>query len=100
NRHYMALPDAVKESGVMKFAHWPPADTTFLVTRIFDQHFPHWRDRIASPKPAMDPEKEKQLVEHLRRLSKAPTVPTEELDFDPKDSRFRSIRRMVREKKG
>ncbi len=37
DEHFSKLPDEVKLRGVMSFAHFPPADGDFLVSRLWDQ---------------------------------------------------------------
>src|SRR5262247_1251899 len=51
--HYCALPDDIRSSGFYKFATTPPDDTSFLTTRLWDKHFPRWRESksMADQKP-------------------------------------------------
>lgn len=52
--HYDALPPETKARGVYVFAHSPPHDDAFLITRLWDKHMsPEWRHR---PTPAPQPE--------------------------------------------
>jgi hypothetical protein len=44
--HYVALPEAVRERGVMSFAHHPPEDTSFLTTQLWDRFLPAWRENL------------------------------------------------------
>jgi hypothetical protein len=48
--HYSALPDEVRNRGMMSFAPQPPEDDTFLTTRLWDKHLPNWRAEAAKPK--------------------------------------------------
>ncbi len=43
DEHYSALPEEVKIRGLSSFADYPPTDTGFLVTRLWDLYFPNWR---------------------------------------------------------
>jgi len=99
DRHYKtSLPQAEKDRGVIAFAPWPPVDDRFLVSRIFDQFQPGWRARTA-PRPKMDPEAEKRLVEELNKLTKAHGLPAEPLESDESVD-IVSVQRRVRRKKG
>ena len=98
NEHYTALPDAEKEKGIMRFAANPPEAGDFLVSRLWDRHLRPWRGK-RQPE-VTDPQKEKELVEHLKRFADAPTVPAEELDFAAGHADVLSIQRMVQKRKG
>jgi hypothetical protein len=42
--HYDGLPDAIKETGVLAFASFPPSGIENAVTRLWDRHMrPDWR---------------------------------------------------------
>lgn len=98
DQHYRNLPQGVRETGVMQFAHWPPVEFDSLVGRIFDEHLPGWRERASSPARNVDPEAEKRLVEKLKKLSNAPEVRG---DSSPgAEHRFVSIQRRVSKKRG
>lgn len=43
--YYTALPDAIKERGVMQFVGYPPSHMNNIVTELWDKHLrPDWRD--------------------------------------------------------
>jgi hypothetical protein len=45
DEHYYALPDEIKELGVLQFASYPPSDLDNIVTQLWDKHVrPDWRD--------------------------------------------------------
>jgi hypothetical protein len=64
---YAALPEDVQRTGLITFAHTPPDDTSFLVTRLWDIYLPNWRAIRDYKKPQTDPEEDKQLVEEINR---------------------------------
>lgn len=98
NDHYSGLPDAEKEKGIMRFAANPPETGNFLVSQLWDRHLRPWRGKV---QPELtDPDKEKKLVNHLRRFTDAPTAPPEQIDFAPDDAEVLSIQRMVYKRKG
>jgi len=99
NKHYLSLPDNEKEKEVMSFAGYPPKDGDFLISEIWDRHFPNWRERKEvdlSDKKI----KHKELVAHLKKFAEAPTLSPEEVDFDMSSTDSISMKRMVRKKKG
>jgi hypothetical protein len=97
--HYESLPEEVLKTGLIHFAAYPPEDTTFLVTRLWDRYLPRWRETKNMPKPPHDPEEEKRLVEEINRQTDSPELqPSEEHDIDKMD--YATIRRMVYPKKG
>lgn len=99
NDHYLELPMNEREKGVMKFASSPPRDGDFLVGRIWDVHWPHWRERPVKRDP-MDEVKGKELVEHLGKFMKAPGVALDKLDDLDSDPQSMGIKRLVRKRKG
>lgn len=45
DQYYDALPDEIKERGVMQFASYPPSEMDNTVTRLWDKHMRRdWRD--------------------------------------------------------
>jgi hypothetical protein len=43
DKHYDALPEEVKNRGVVSFALHPPDDKSFLVTQLWNKHMsPNW----------------------------------------------------------
>jgi hypothetical protein len=99
NRHYKQLPESERDRGILSFAAYPPEDNRFLVTRIFDEHLPHWRGHSGG-RPPIDPEAEGRIVDELKKWSDAPEVLAEERDFDLRDADFVSTSRRVRKLKG
>lgn len=99
NEHYLELPECEKEKGIMRFASKPPETGEYLVSKLWDRHFGPWRGKSQESQDR-DPEKDKEIVERLNKFSKAPTLPPEEVDFDPDDGDMLSIHRCVRKRKG
>ena len=79
--YYSSLPDETLRSGLIHFAAYPPEDTSFLVTQLWDKYLPGWRQIKAEPRPPMTPEEEKRTVNHINQLSDATETHDEE-DFD------------------
>jgi hypothetical protein len=97
--HYEALPEGVLKTGLIHFAAYPPDDTGFLITRLWDKYLPGWRAARDMPKPVRDPEEEKRIVEEINRQTDSPELqPSDEQDIDKMD--YATIRRMVHPQKG
>src|SRR5260370_24572270 len=65
DEYYSALPEEVRNRGMMSFALNPPPDTTFLTTQLWDKHLPNWRAGAAAPK-----EISRELQDALLKLVK------------------------------
>ncbi len=98
--HYDALPDETKKRGVMSFASDPPADDSFLVTRLWDKHMsPRWRESRLSPTPQLESKLGKMIMEKIQRFEKEGVpVPDSHVDSDAADHIL--IKRTVSAKKG
>jgi hypothetical protein len=72
--HYDLLPAETKERGVMSFAAYPPFDTMFLVTRLWDKHMsPRWREHQKSTAPKPESPEAKAIIEEIRRFEESAT---------------------------
>lgn len=99
NSHYSTLPPEEQEKGLTTFAVYPPKEGDFLVSTIWDFHFPDWRQ--TKEIDVSDPNiRHKELSSMVRRTAEAPTVPFEELDFDPFHPDSMTMERRVQKKKG
>jgi hypothetical protein len=97
--HYEGLPEDVLKTGLIHFAAYPPDDTGFLTTRLWDKYMPGWRRARDMPKPVRDPEEERRLVEEINRQTDSPELqPSDEQDIDKMD--YATVRRMVHPQKG
>src|ERR1022692_2236978 len=83
NAYYSALPEDVLKTGLINFAAFPPEDTGFFVTRMWDIYLPPWRDIKAQPKRERDPEEENRILEEVKQLSESPDLQAhDERDID------------------
>jgi hypothetical protein len=97
--HYETLPEDVLKTGLIHFAAYPPDDTGFLITRLWDKYLPGWRTARERPKPVRDPEEEKRIVEEINQRTESPELrPSDERDIDKMD--YATIRRTVHPQKG
>lgn len=70
--HYEALPEGVLKTGLIHFAAYPPDDTGFLVTRLWDKYHPNWRAIRDMPKPVRYPQEGKRILEEIKRQTDSP----------------------------
>ncbi len=99
NMLYSSLPDEVMRTGLINFAAFPPEDTGFFVTRMWDKYLPPWRAIKAKPKRERDPAEEKRVLEEVRRLSESPDLQThDERNIDHVD--YVKLERSVHPRKG
>lgn len=87
NEHYLQLPHEVLEQGLYTFAQFPPDDSTYLTTRLWDAYLPKWR-REPSNKVDVPPkiqEALKELIDKYRNKStsvlNSGDVTLDQLDF-------------------
>jgi hypothetical protein len=99
DEHYSRLPESELRQGLINFAPYPPDETDFLTTRLWDKYLPRWRQKI-SYMDNNDPEYQKRTLEMVNSCDEgAPGVhPHDERDVDKLD--HVTVKRMVRPKKG
>jgi hypothetical protein len=99
NEHYSRLPESELRQGLINFAPYPPDETEFMTTRLWDKYLPRWRQKI-SYIDLDDPEYQKKTLELVNGFDEgAPGVqPHDENDVDKLD--HVTIKRMVHLKKG
>ena len=96
---YSALPNDVLSTGLINFAAFPPENTEFLVTRLWDKFLPEWRNAKAAARKERNPEEDKKIAERISKLSQAPaTAAHDDLLADELD--YTMVSRMVSIKKG
>jgi hypothetical protein len=99
DEHYSRLPESELRQGLINFAPYPPDETDFLTTRLWDKYLPRWRQKI-SYMDNDDPEYQKKTLEMVNSCDEgAPGVhPHDEHDVDKLD--HVTVKRMVHPKKG
>ena len=96
NEHYSCLPESEKEKGVMQFAPYPPPELKSIVLEMWEKHLLRLPENARKQTQPADPD----LVNKLKNLLDAPSLPPNAVDFHPEDANVKSIRRMVRQQKG
>lgn len=100
DQHYSSLPEEVKNQGLYRFASYPPADCSFLVTQLWDKHLPKWREHEAEPSKPIDKEKQKAIAKEIDRLYKEATPLDPTLPVDSDEVHHIIIKRKVYSRKG
>ena len=100
--HYDALPAETKERGVMTFAVYPPFETTFLVTRLWDGHMSRrWRDHQNSTAPKPESPEAKMIMKEIQRFEENATeLGSNERQFSSDEADHVVIKRTMYVKKG
>lgn len=69
DEHYSTLSEEVRGTGFHKFAGYPPEDSSFLVTQLWDRHLPDWR-KLKSERREHDPAMDQILIDEVKRIQK------------------------------
>lgn len=99
NEHYSALPDDVLKTGLINFATYPPEETEFLTTRLWDKYLPRWRANKEQPSIPRDPEEEKRIVEEVNQSARTADLPRHD-EYNTENLDYVTIRRSVSPRKG
>lgn len=97
--HYAALPEDIRNTGLVNFAKYPPEDISFLTTRLWDKHLPEWRKNKENP-IELDEREKAALLELVKRFTdkSVPLDPSTRIPM--KDVAVLSIQRKVSSRKG
>lgn len=99
NKYYLAFPEEEREKGVMSFACDPPKEGNYLISQIWDQHLPNWRERKEVDLTDKNIRHD-ELVAHIKKFGDAPTLKPDEVDFDAQDADSMTVKRKMRKMKG
>ncbi len=84
----------------MTFARFPPHDTDFLTTRLWDRHMaPHWRE-MDRPTAPLSPEMNKKIVDEILRLEKEGVPVPDETRGRGEEPQSMIIKRTMRARRG
>ncbi|SRR6266851_5907058 len=73
--HYSLLSHEEKLRGVMSFAHYPPVEGDFLVSKLWDKLMrPEWREWAVRPPEIKSKESEAKIVAALNEIADAPRL--------------------------
>lgn len=98
DQHYSALPEEIKNRGAFKFAKYPPPESRFLVTDLWDKHLPAWRTHETESQP-LTSDAEKKVVDHINSL-KDQSTPVDRQGVSSGEMDYMLIKRKVFAQKG
>ena len=99
NEHYMQLPEETRSMHITSFARVPPKDGDYLMAKLWDRHWPGWRQQKEDSTPR-DPIEDARLVEELEKVAQAPSIEPGDLEPGVGGSEFMLFQSPVRIKKG
>ncbi|MBU4397028.1 hypothetical protein KKC08_02605 [Patescibacteria group bacterium] len=70
NVYYEQYSSQITEKGLLSFASQPPQDLENEVSKIWDQVFPNWRKSKSNNGVDRNLDKDKKLLEHLKKVQK------------------------------
>jgi hypothetical protein len=97
--HYESLPKNVLESGLGGFAAFPPDDADCLIARLWDKHWPNWREKRDEPQVTLTPDAQSAILELVQKQTDAKKLEGSEEQVVA-DMDFATIRRSLAPKKG
>jgi hypothetical protein len=106
DEHYDALPEQIKQLGVMAIASYPPSDMDNVVTQQWDKHMhPDWRERAKAyeaerAKPRDEAADRETVAELNRKLDDAQPVLDEQAGLGQDGPDYVVIRREIPATKG
>ncbi len=85
NDHYLALPESERKKSIHHIAPYPPKGGDNLVTKLWDRHWPNWRQPKTVRATAGDWKAWKEQINELELIAKARAgdenhIPIERLD--------------------
>lgn len=99
NGYYEAFSGEIEERGVMNFAIYPPEDSKFLITRLWDRHMdPDWRGKTSAP-PRLD-DAESGVINEIHRFERDGRLISAEAPISSDDLHSVILERKMSPRKG
>lgn len=99
DEYFSQLSKEEKEKGLFSFAGEPPKDDKYFITKLYDDLIPSWRTKF-KPSIPLNKETNDALVEEINKISDAPTLKNEEIDFDVSNPDSMVLKRRISKRKG
>ncbi|MEQ1638553.1 MAG: hypothetical protein ABL903_17950 [Methylococcales bacterium] len=99
NEHFMALPEDIRDKGIISFANRPPIEGDFLTASLWDMISSTWRTGIKNIVPLNDQIND-ELVKHIKGFTEAPTLPFEKTPIAEAQTDSMCIQRSISKKRG
>jgi hypothetical protein len=76
--HYSRFSDEQKLRGIMSFAHYPPVEGDFLVSKLWDKLMrPEWREWAVRPPEIKSKESDSEILATINEIADAPRLSAE-----------------------
>ena len=66
--YYGSLPEEVKNTGTMNYANFPPREGNYLVSKLYDDLSPNWREYAEREHKPRDPEEDKKILKRVQHI--------------------------------
>jgi len=99
DEYFDELSKEEKDKGVFSFASEPPQDDKYFITKLYDDLHPSWRTNNKTSTP-LKKETNDALLEDIKKISEAPTLKEEEIDFDVSNPDSMVLKRRISKRKG
>ena len=100
NIHYLALPDKVRDQGVLRIARHPPTEGVFLTTALWRKWMSDASFSERDHSEAIDPEKSGKLFARLKAFTEGETLPDSQISKTDVEPEAMCIKRFVQRRKG
>lgn len=84
NTHFMALPEEVKDKGIISVASKPPVEGEYLTAELWDMMNPNWRSLNDNLAPLSE-EANENMLKHVKGFTESPTLPPEMMPDPPEE---------------
>ena len=101
DKYYDEMPSDVKAGGVISFAFYPPLDSKFLVSQLWDRHMsPKWREHTNRRGSGLPEELSTRILKELKTFKeKAIQIPAEAA-FNPNQADQMIVEKKIHLRKG
>ena len=100
NAHYLALPEAERNRGIMRIAKHPPIEGGYLTTTLWRRWMSDKAFSERGHAGAVDPGSSRKLVEELRAFTRGAPLPHSQLPETTDDLEAMAITRTLHRRKG
>jgi len=98
NDHYLALPESERNKSIHQIAPYPPKDGDNLITKLWDRHWPKWRQPKTGKATEEDWKAIRARIKELEVIAKARAGDDQQIPAEELDAVIR--RRVARKRKG
>jgi len=100
NSYYSSFPDNIKKLGAFLIATYPPRESTYLTTKLWDKYLPAWRKQApVNPFDVKLPKTNPKLLERLMRSKIDANTPAKKVNITSQPDMM-TVQRIIPSKKG